>query len=97
MELGTYLPEIDEPAPGRWVENPLRFVGKGRTGVGRVVTWHDPDQVLSEDIAVTDQGWCGEASHALRPGGQWYRFQQTITDAADGSTFPTGLKASVSR
>ena len=86
VKLGTYLSEIDEPAPGRWVENPLRFVGKGRTGVGRVVTWYDPDQVLSEDIAVTDQGWRGEASHALRPGGHWCRFQQTITDAADGST-----------
>lgn len=86
VELGTYLPEIDEPAPGRWVENPLRFVGKGRTGVGRMVSWYDPDQVLSEDIAVTDQGWRGEASYALRPGGHWCRFQQTITDAADVSS-----------
>ncbi|QBX43058.1 hypothetical protein E4T63_21725 [Pseudomonas fluorescens] len=86
VELGTYLPAIDEPTPGSWKENPLRFLGKGRTGVGRVVTWYDPDQVLSEDIAVTDQGWRGEASHALRPGGHWCRFQQTITDAADGST-----------
>jgi len=93
VELGTYLPAIDEPTPGRWVENPLRFVGKGRTGVGRVVTWYDPDQVLSEDIAVTDQGWRGEASHALRPGGQWYRFQQTITDAADGSTLSDWIES----
>ena len=86
VELGTYLPEIDEPAPGRWVENPLRFVGKGRTGVGRMVSWYDPDQTLLEPIAVTDQGWRGEASYALRPGGHWCRFQQTITDAADVSS-----------
>jgi hypothetical protein len=86
VELGTYMPGIDEPAPGRWVENPLRFVGKGRTGVGRVVSWYDPDQTLLEHIAVTDQGWRGEASYASRPGGHWCRFQQTITDAADGST-----------
>ncbi|MFJ5257732.1 hypothetical protein ACIP8I_21385 [Pseudomonas sp. NPDC088414] len=86
VELGTYMPGIDEPAPGHWVENPLRFAGKGRTGVGRVVSWYDPDQTLLEHIAVTDQGWRGEATHPLLPGGHWCRFQQTITDAADGST-----------
>jgi hypothetical protein len=84
--LGTFLPGIDEPAPGSWVENPLRFVGKGRTGVGRVVTWYDPEKVLHASIAVTNQGWRGEATQALPPGGNWCRFQQTITDAADGST-----------
>ncbi|WP_131671139.1 hypothetical protein [Pseudomonas parakoreensis] len=84
--LGTYLPAIDEPAPGFRVENPLRFVGKGRTGVGRVVPWFNPDTVLSAGIAVTAQGWSGEATQPLLPGGQWCRFQQTITDAADGST-----------
>jgi len=86
VELGTYLPGIDEPAPGRWVENPLRFVGKGRTGVGRVVPWYNPETVLSAGIAVTAQGWRGEATQPLLPGGHWCRFQQTITDAADGST-----------
>ncbi|PMQ12937.1 hypothetical protein PseAD21_06535 [Pseudomonas sp. AD21] len=84
--LGTYRPVIDEPAPGRWVENPLRFVGKGRTGVGRVVTWFDPEQALSADLAVTAQGWRGEATQTLSPGGHWCRFQQTITDGADNST-----------
>lgn len=84
--LGTYLPAIDEPAPGFWVENPLRFVGKGRTGVGRVVPWFNPETALSAGIAVTAEGWCGEATQPLLPGGQWCRFQQTITDAADGST-----------
>ena len=84
--LGTYLPAIDEPAPGFRVENPLRFVGKGRTGVGCVVPWFNPDTVLSAGIAVTAQGWSAEATQPLLPGGQWCRFQQTITDAADGST-----------
>lgn len=84
--LGTYLPAIDEPAPGFRVENPLRLVGKGRTGVGCVVPWFNPDTVLSAGIAVTAQGWSGEATQPLLPGGQWCRFQQTITDAADGST-----------
>ncbi|WP_157836084.1 hypothetical protein [Pseudomonas sp. H1h] len=84
--LGTYLPGIDEPAPGRWVENPLRFVGKGRVGVGRVVTWYDPEQALSASLAVTAQGWHGEATQAVLPGGHWCRFQQTLTDGADGAS-----------
>ncbi|WP_330207711.1 hypothetical protein [Pseudomonas sp. AM14(2022)] len=86
VELGTYLPEIDEPAPGRWVENPLRFVGKGRTGVGRVVLWFNPEISLSANIAVSSGFWSAQATHPLHPGGHWCRFQQTITDAADGST-----------
>jgi hypothetical protein len=84
--LGTFLPGIDKPASGSWVEHPLRFVGKGRTGVGRVVTWYDPEKILLANITVTDQGWRGEVTQALHPGGHWCRFQQTITDAADGST-----------
>ncbi|MFJ4248497.1 hypothetical protein [Pseudomonas sp. NPDC089741] len=91
--LGTYLPVIDEPAPGRWVENPLLFVGKGRTGVGRVVTWFDPEQALSAGLAVTAQGWRGEATQTLSPGGHWCRFQQTITDAADGSTLSDWIES----
>ncbi|WP_338799858.1 hypothetical protein V9L13_14340 [Pseudomonas sp. RSB 5.4] len=86
VELGTYLPAIDEPTPGSWKENPLSFLGKGRTGVGRVVPWYNPETALSAGVVVTAQGWRGEATHPLLPGGYWCRFQQTITDAADGST-----------
>jgi len=84
--LGTYLPGIDEPAQGRWVENPLDLAGKGRVGVGRVTTWYNPEQPLRSDIAVTAQGWSAQATQALRHGGQWCRFQQSITDGADSST-----------
>lgn len=86
VELGTYLPAIDEPTPGSWKENPLSFLGKGRTGVGRVVPWYNPETALSAGIVVTAQGWRGEATQPLPPGGHWCRFQQTITDVADGST-----------
>ncbi|MCQ6260279.1 hypothetical protein MA884_27715, partial [Pseudomonas sp. Q11] len=35
--LGTYQPSIDVPVAGGWVDNPVRFEGEGRPGVGQVV------------------------------------------------------------
>ncbi|MBK5342452.1 hypothetical protein JFU48_13780 [Pseudomonas sp. TH49] len=84
--LGTYLPGIDEPAAGAWVAGQFELAGTGRAGVGQVVSWYDPGQILSANIAVTAQGWRSQGGQGLRAGGHWCRFQQTVTDGADGST-----------
>lgn len=84
--LGTYLPSIDEPMAGRWVNNPVRFEGQGRSGIGQVVSWFNPDQVLARDLPVATGRWQGAASLTLPNGGNWCRFKQTITDGADGAT-----------
>ncbi|KJZ62537.1 hypothetical protein VD17_26800 [Pseudomonas fluorescens] len=84
--LGTYQPPIDAPAQGQWVSHPVGFKGRGRPGVGRVVSWFSPDQVWASDLPVTGGAWQGEAQQSLPQGGQWCRFRQSITDVADGAT-----------
>ncbi|WNZ77432.1 hypothetical protein [Pseudomonas sp. P105] len=84
--LGTYQPSIDVPVVGGWVDNPVRFEGEGRPGVGRVVSWFNPDQVWAAGLPVASSGWQGGASQSLAAGGNWCRFRQTITDTADGAT-----------
>lgn len=84
--LGTYQPSIDVPVVGGWVDNPVRFEGEGRPGVGQVVSWFNPDQVWASDLNVEAGGWQGGASQSLAAGGHWCRFRQTITDTADGAT-----------
>lgn len=84
--LGTYQPSIDVPVAGGWVDNPVRFEGEGRPGVGQVVSWFNPDQVWASDLNVEAGGWQGGASQSLAAGGHWCRFRQTITDTADGAT-----------
>ncbi|YAF57153.1 hypothetical protein GKKCFE_20415 [Pseudomonas sp. E141] len=84
--LGTYQPSIDVPVVGGWVDNPVRFEGEGRPGVGQVVSWFNPDQVWASDLNVEAGGWQGGASQSLSAGGNWCRFRQTITDTADGAT-----------
>lgn len=84
--LGTYHPSIDVPVAGGWVDNPVRFEGEGRPGVGQVVSWFNPDQVWAAGLEVEAGGWQGGASQSLAAGGNWCRFRQTITDTADGAT-----------
>lgn len=76
--LGSYVPGIDVPAPGRWVSDPVGFAGQGQTGVGVLVSWYNPEQVLAKDIVVTDAGWQSQTSVRLPPGGYWVRFKQVI-------------------
>jgi hypothetical protein len=83
--LGTYLPSIDAPAAGTWVSDPVHFEGKGRQGVGQVMTWFNPDLKWSQNIPVNDS-WQGGAAQSLPGGGNWCRFWQTLTDDADGAT-----------
>ena len=84
--LGTYQPPVDAPAQGQWVSHPVGFKGRGRPGVGQVVSWFSPDQVWAPDLPVTGGAWQGEAQQSLPLGGQWCRFRQSITDVADGAT-----------
>ncbi|QXH71932.1 hypothetical protein KSS92_21720 [Pseudomonas atacamensis] len=84
--LGTFVPVLDEPAAGRWVTQPVQFSGKGRPGVGAVVSWYNPDVQWLAQAPVVDEKWRGEATRALPLAGNWYRFRQTLTDAADDAT-----------
>ncbi|MED7667135.1 hypothetical protein GXB78_08000 [Pseudomonas moraviensis subsp. stanleyae] len=84
--LGTFVPALDEPAPGRWVSHPVQFSGKGRPGVGAVVSWYNPDVQWLAQLPVIDEHWRGEATRQLPLAGNWYRFRQTLTDAADDAT-----------
>ncbi|KAA0986046.1 hypothetical protein [Pseudomonas sp. ANT_J28] len=84
--LGTYQPVVDAPAQGQWVSHPVGFKGRGRPGVGQVVSWFSPDQVWAPDLPVTGGAWQGEAQQLLPLGGQWCRFRQSITDGTDGAT-----------
>ena len=76
--LGTYVPSVEVPAPGRWVSDPVGFAGQGQTGKGVLVSWYNPERVLARDIVVTDQGWQRQARLNFSPGGHWVRFKQTI-------------------
>ncbi|WP_241663557.1 hypothetical protein [Pseudomonas sp. Sample_11] len=84
--LGTFVPVLDEPAAGRWVTQPVQFSGKGRPGVGAVVSWYNPDVQWLAQVPVVDEHWRGEATRELPLAGNWYRFRQTLTDAADDAT-----------
>jgi hypothetical protein len=105
--LGAYVPSVDVPAAGRWVSDPVEFAGKGQTGVGVLVSWYNPERVLAKEIVVTDEGWKGQSSLRLLPGGHWVRFKQlihrddvlwTYSDWADSARFevvssPSGSKS----
>lgn len=76
--LGTYRPTIDVPAPGRCVSDSVRFSGLGLTGVGRLVSWYNPDRVLADDFVVTEGRWQSQAGIRLPLGINWAWFRQTI-------------------
>ncbi|MBC3374040.1 hypothetical protein HU762_08785 [Pseudomonas sp. SWRI92] len=84
--LGTYLPSIDVPTTGRWIDNPVGFEGQGRPGVGQVVSWYNPDRAWAANLAVDAGAWRGEAVLSLPSGGHWCRFKQTLTDSAGDGT-----------
>lgn len=96
--LGTYVPSVDVPAPGRWVSDPVGFAGQGQTGKGILVSWYDPERVLAMDIVVTDEGWQRQARLNFSPGGHWVRFKQTIqrdvSDWAESARFEVVLSQS---
>lgn len=86
VDLCTYQPLIEEPATGQWLTNPLVFSGKGRAGVGHVVSWYNPDLKLSAPLSVVSEQWRGESSVPLAAGGHWYRFRQDLSNDPSGVT-----------
>jgi hypothetical protein len=78
----TYLPGIDQPAAGRAVSDPLVFAGTGEEGGGQVASWFNPEIKLTLPLTVANGQWRGVSDVSLRPGGNWCRFRQTITQGA---------------
>jgi hypothetical protein len=74
VQLATYPPTIEIPAPGRRVSNPVLFAGKGRPGIGVLVDPFNPDKIWVASIQA-DPDWKGQAEHALSPGGNWCCFR----------------------
>lgn len=80
--LRTYAPTIEIPAAGTWVTNPVALAGNGRQGVGTVVSWFNPDLVLTANISVDPvAGWQAQAGPSLMIGGQWSLFRQSLDDS----------------
>ncbi|WP_339538590.1 hypothetical protein [Pseudomonas sp. RA_15y_Pfl2_54] len=80
LQLATYLPTIEIPAPGRWVSNPVLFAGTGRQGVGVLVDPFNPDKTWAASIQV-DPDWQGLSDQALPLGGNWCRFKLQPSDS----------------
>jgi hypothetical protein len=80
VQLATYLPTIEIPAPGRWVSNPVLFAGTGRQGVGVLVDPFNPDKTWAASIQV-DPDWQGLSDQALPLGGNWCRFKLQPSDS----------------
>lgn len=80
VQLATYLPTIEIPAPGRWVSNPVLFAGTGRQGVGVLVDPFNPDKTWAASIQV-DSDWQGLSDQALPLGGNWCRFKLQPSDS----------------
>lgn len=74
VQLATYQPTIEIPAPGRRVSNPVLFAGKGRPGIGVLVDPFNPDKIWVASIQA-DPDWKGQAEHALSLGGNWCCFR----------------------
>ncbi len=85
VELAGFVPVIDQPAAGKQVSQPVEFAGQGRGGVGKVVSWYNPDVHWVKQLPVASGLWRGE-SLALPEGGSWCRFRQSLTNSADGAT-----------
>ncbi|MDR7284272.1 hypothetical protein J2X84_003105 [Pseudomonas corrugata] len=84
--LGAFLPSIDVPAAGRWASDPVHFEGQGKAGIGQVMSWYNPDLKWVLNVDVSPSGWRGSAAQPLPDGGNWCRFNQTLTDSDEGET-----------
>ncbi|MFJ2528841.1 hypothetical protein [Pseudomonas helmanticensis] len=80
VQLATYMPSIEIPAPGRWVSNPVLFAGKGRQGIGVLVDPFNPDKTWVASIQV-DPDWQCLSDQALPLGGNWCRFKLQPSDS----------------
>jgi len=80
LAVGTYLPVIEAPQPGRQVDRNPWFRGHGRPGVGQLVSWFNPEVVWLEHVPVDGGQWQGQSGQSLPAGGTWCWFHQTLTD-----------------
>ncbi|MGE8177605.1 hypothetical protein [Pseudomonas fluorescens] len=80
IRLGSFQPQVNEPAEGRWVTEPVACEGEGQNGVGKVVAWFDPELELAGDIPSTEAGWQATIKEKLRPGGHRVCFQQRLEE-----------------
>lgn len=78
IRLGSFQPQVNEPAEGRWVTEPIACEGEGQNGVGEVVAWFNPELKLADDIPSTEAGWKATIKEKLRPGGHRVCFQQRL-------------------
>ncbi|VVN75236.1 hypothetical protein PS718_00691 [Pseudomonas fluorescens] len=86
VKLATFVPTIEAPAAGRRVSHPVKFAGRGRPGIGDVVSWYNPDVRWVRALPVAGDAWRGEATQPLPLAGSWYRFRQTLTEGEEGTT-----------
>ncbi|WP_460121059.1 hypothetical protein [Pseudomonas sp. H3_G09] len=80
LAVGTYLPVIEAPQPGRQVDRNPWFRGHGRPGVGQLVSWFNPEVVWLEHVPVDGGQWQGQSGQSLPAGNTWCWFHQTLTD-----------------
>lgn len=85
VAVGTYLPVIQVPQPGRRVDRDVYFRGYGRPGAGQLVSWFNPEVVWLEQVPVSDGQWQGQSGRTLPGGSNWCWFHQTLTDV-EGET-----------
>jgi hypothetical protein len=80
LQVATYLPTIENPAPGDWVSKPVLFAGKGRPGVGVLVDPFNPDKIWAKSIQVISD-WRVLSDQPLPAGGIWCRFKLKPSDS----------------
>ncbi len=80
LQVATYLPTIENPAPGDWVSKPVLIAGKGRPGVGVLVDPFNPDKIWAKSIQVISN-WRVLSDQALPAGGIWCRFKLQPSDS----------------
>jgi len=95
IRLGSFQPQVNEPAEGRWVTEPVACEGEGQNGVGKVVAWFDPELELAGDIPSTEAGWQATIKEKLRPGGNRVCFQQRLEEGTVLSRWAEGPRFEV--
>ncbi|MGY2438677.1 hypothetical protein [Pseudomonas sp. SDO52101_S400] len=76
--LGLFQPRFIKPVEGQWDSPVIVFEGVGNPGSGTLVSAFNPDEVIAENIPITEAGWRITSATPLRAGEQWFRFRQTF-------------------
>jgi hypothetical protein len=84
--LAAYQPQFSEPAEGTWRSHPFELQGAGKNGRGEVVDWFNPESRQVQDFAISGSTWRTMSGKAMRPGGHWLRFRQSIANDPGGTS-----------